>query len=114
MTGCSRCLRPIETGRVYCSASCLEADDQQAAVLAEHVAVRREWIHSQVADLDEQITRLQMDRLRLVGDDEAALAATSAELATLKGHIADAKVAGEVRFELASDRPARTAAGRLA
>ncbi|MGZ4521022.1 MAG: hypothetical protein ACXVXW_11500, partial [Mycobacteriaceae bacterium] len=63
---------------------------------------------------DAQIARLQMDRMRVVGAAETDLAANVAELAALRTDIAAAKAAGEVRFELASDRPARSAAGRMA
>ncbi|MGZ4559069.1 MAG: hypothetical protein ACXVXF_10430 [Mycobacteriaceae bacterium] len=111
---CRRCFRPLDGRQVYCSTACLEAHDERAAVLVEHVAVRREWIASQVADLDAQIARLQMDRMRVVGAAETDLAANVAELAALRTDIAAAKAAGEVRFELASDRPARSAAGRMA
>jgi hypothetical protein len=112
---CQRCTRPLEDGRqVYCSRACLETEDQRAAVLVEHVAVRREWIAGQVVDLDRRIAQLQMERTRIVGGAEADLAESEGRLAQVRASLEAARAAGEVRFDLASDRPARSAAGRMA
>ncbi|MCU1614709.1 MAG: hypothetical protein JWO98_2249 [Frankiales bacterium] len=111
---CRRCFRPLEGRQVYCGDACLETDDQRAAVLVEHVATRREWIAEQVIDIDQRIQQLQADRRRVVGGAEAELVETETRLAQIRASLEAARSAGEVRFALASDRPARSAAGRMA
>lgn len=111
---CRRCRRPLEPGRrVYCSTSCLEADDSQATRLAMSVTANQAELEQRRAQVEAEIQRYASEARRVLRDQEGNAARLAAELAPLAANLADARAAREVDWVLAFDT-ANSPAARFA
>jgi hypothetical protein len=102
---CVRCRCPLDAGRsVFCSQNCIEAEDSRAASLALHMASWSEELERQRAAVEADIAAYAERARWNLRNAEDNVAAAAAELEPLRAHLAAAKSAREIHWDLQSDR----------